>query len=332
MDDDMAPTEHPIELDLFDLATGTDFPGADDVREHVQGCVECGELVEIYASEAQIGDTAAREVPQWSLPAAVVDALQGPTPAPAAFQVWRASWESIAQLVVILRSEGSDAVVAAPIIDREAADPDDEPVPDELAPWGAVVAHTLARTLPTRVLELYLGQQLRPETEGAATVERDPIERAFVRSAVELTMLELSRADWVPAHRTDLVSLLRTRWAKPSDLAAALNIDGTAARQLINGMRTPTDAEQVELQRLGFPADSLVVAPPPELKSAIDDPTVRALWKRHAARHGQDDSAAYRWKMYSNNQFALAARATGRSTNDRQTWLARVREVLDAGT
>lgn len=317
--------DHPDSLTLFSAALGE----ADEaVHLHVSSCRVCSDTVEQHQRDE--GAAFARARAAYVRAPRLSAALAEPTPKPQADQLWRAEWDGVVQLVRLLQvDEQDDTVVAAPLVDAEAADDTSVTFGAELLGWTAAAVTSLSRDLPTRVLDRYLGQTgIAEPSLNRGTVRSATDERSHVYAVVQDRLDSLSQATWVmtDADETSLTEKLRQRWNMPGAMASDTGIGVACARELLEGVRPPSVDESASLSAAGIEAG--VPAPPDSLVWAVDHPQVRHLWAADAAANGTTDSPSYRWEAYTNQRFALAARSTGRAAGSREAWLGIVREAL----
>jgi hypothetical protein len=324
-------TDHPDDFALLAFALGDEDVA---VAAHLQKCTICGDAVDRHREAT--ADSLAAAATQFRWPEPVATAFSAEPPEPEVGHLWRTEWDDVVQLIYIVDVDAAeDLVAAAPIVDTEAGDESALFISAQLLGWKAAIVTSLGTQIPVRVLDQWLGVLPRESREGHvwAPITRDTDERVHVHAVVQDRLQVLARANWVPASANEsaLTEELRRRWTKPSALAAALGINPAAARELLDGTRTPTEGERAALRtaRLDVAMDA---PPPPELVWATDRPSVRPLWHADAAANGTVDSPAYRWAAYTDQRFALAARDTTHSPGSKEWWLARVRGALSGRT
>lgn len=315
--------QHLSELELLDVALGDASSAALD---HVVACGEC------RAASAQLAADLERSGQERAVEVAERRAVYAPTSPrdPAAGDVWRATWNDIAQLVLVIAvNEDDDMVKVAAVGELDAADDQSVPIDEQVLGWPAVALLGVHARIPTRTLYMLHGQSvpLEPQEVAEPVVSVTDL-RSLEHATFHENLAHLTEATWVPAHATgSLAEQLRAMWSRPSQLAQALDIGNTEARELIQGKRAPTPTEAAALAGLGVDASG--VAPPPANAIwAVDRPQFRQHWRDLADKSGVSE-ADYRWTAYTDGQFALAARHTGADTNSRETWLGRISEVLD---
>jgi hypothetical protein len=274
-------------------------------------------------------------------------------------QLWRARWEDVGLLVLLLEVDGSSCQ-AAPV----SIDP---PVEDEssvvLAPATTVLGETLtvwaglAQQLPLRVLDQPLDvlspdvvAYIRSVVDGrtgqtpAGCREGNRIVSVFqpaaeVRAELQDDLEALAAASWLPQANAEV----STQLGKTGDLhdllgdrpdlqalTGALHAPLPEVLDIIRGRRPPTPAQAVALAEVtGQPAEVLLasVGPLPDaLVAEIDHPRWRPVVRRRAHRTGQDDARARLELAYGT--YALAARQTGPAAAP--SWRDRVVRVAAA--
>jgi plasmid maintenance system antidote protein VapI len=267
-------------------------------------------------------------------------------------QLWRARWEAVALLVLVLDVH-NDAVVAAPLsVDPPAEDeasvvlePDLTILGQPLTVWAG-----LARRLPLGVLEQPL-DTLRSEVVDhvRSVVAGQPAQpppgcragrrigswsepAADIRAQLHDELETLAAATWVPQpavpHRS-LRDVLGDR-LDLAGLAAVLRTSLPEAIDLLKGKRPLTPAQAELLARAaGEPPETLLactVALPGELIAEVDQPRWRPSAQRRARRTGQHEGQARREIAYGT--FAFAARQTG--PGGEPSWRDRVARFLTA--
>lgn len=286
-----------------------------------------------------------------ALTKAVRRSVDGPPPEAALGQIWRAGWDDLEALVVILRVD-VDGVLASPV-SIDPPDGDDRTlIMDETATVLGVSVSAwagLARTIPTRVLEVCLDRLGNDVTEALIHLHReeagnmrvpshtslgqrvtspfDPI--AQVRAMLTDCLDELAAAEWIPAaqaqHRklTDLLG-------KGIDFAAlkdALGVSLPAVWEIVRGRAELTEIQARALSQLTgvAGADLLAIVPPlpPELVREIDHPRWRREFNR-LRRHRSLSDSALRLDV-ARGTLRMAARQTGAAA---PSWRDRIRQYL----
>jgi len=321
---------HPDDLTLLALAEGDQVDGADLIEAHLSQCDEC--LAATRQLRALSPDVT---LPPLPIPASLKAAMNVVPPEPNASQLWRCEWGDIVQLVYLMAVDSETGrIEAAPIVEPTDSAGEVTVIDAEVLGWSAVVQKSLTASLPARTLDLYLGDATDHMTFIVEPKIVSPVDtRAAALAAVEDAMALLADAQWVPTTReSSLTDILQRTWPSPTRMAADTGIDASTARALLRGQHVPNDQERTKLSDAGVPDTAAVSPPSLSLLAALDSPQIRPLWRQDAARRGTVDSASYRWEQYTDNRFALAARSTGRDTDDVSVWLDRVREVLGGGS
>ncbi|WP_084780147.1 hypothetical protein [Planobispora rosea] len=257
---------------------------------------------------------------------AVVQAEPG-EPAPA--QLWRARWQQVVELLLIV--EVDDAAVAMPIMldDRHA---DAQTL--VLAPGQTSLAVTLTvwidlvRRLPLYVLDRHVGMvtvdvsRANWETAAIAAGARygsDPVSRADrrheIRAGLDDAMDVFATATWTPAGTGELARLLASAAIGVQQLADTLDITPQRALALRRGQVPASDREAAVLAPiLGLSHQAVLEANPPPpagLAAQMSRPRRRAQVVRLARRRGITEHSAWLAATYAVN--AQAARQTGQS-------------------
>ena len=277
------------------------------------------------------------------------------TPDPARGQLWRAAWEDVTQLVVVLQVTGPGVAMVAPVTtDPPAADDISAILDADLTVLGqpATVWGGLAENVPFRVFDLLIGE--------VAAVVVDVVEQlaagghsdalpAGVRAGVPITspfdpaaearaelsdnLESLSSAVWIPqasGSARSLRELLKGRPDMPAlmeSLVEGLGLPLPAVIDIVMG-RSPVTPDQADAvaEVTGLTAQQVLdaVSPlPAELVSELDRPRWRkALRARH--RPGEPEAAARLTAAYG--VLALAARQTGPTSA--RSWPQRIRQYL----
>lgn len=270
------------------------------------------------------------------------------TPTPQVGDMWRVRWRDSAGVALVTHLEerhatdelaagapdAIDALRVAPIsID---SDPDDSAVlaPASTHDLGFNVAVWVGdeAEVPACVLECKVGEFSVPGIDGLPRGTRnwgpsDP--RTVTRAHLQDLLDELTDASWAPPSTTatSLPDLLAT--ADIREVAAVLG-SSQLAMQLRRGQTTLT-AEQAERLApvLSTTPEELLAASPPlpeDLVTLMNQPSVRSLVDRIAARNHADEVATWRTAAYG--VYALAAREHSRSEST--NWAGRLRAYFDA--
>lgn len=272
--------------------------------------------------------------------------LEWPTPAMdqpevAAGQLWRAAWQEVACLVVILDDPvGRTVRVAAASADDFG---DDTALRAEttggLRPtvWGSLVTYIKTFTLEARVTELTAASltAVRLVVEGHwagqwAPITSDLDDRSIARVELSERLVQLAQAEWLPEASeagATLAELADEAGLTTSEIAAELSITPGDARRVLQGKRelAPSELDIVTAIFGVRPQPSAVFDD--ELVEELDLPLHRPLLDMWARRHNTDDPAAVR-RAAAGQVLALAARH--RQPGGRN-WNALITEVLRDG-
>jgi hypothetical protein len=274
-------------------------------------------------------------------------------------QLWRARWEDVGLLALLLDVDGSSCWAAPATVDPPVEDgssvvlaPATTVLGEALTVWAG-----LARQLPLRVLDqpldllasdvvAYVRSVAAGRTGPAPTGCRvgNRIVSVFQAAAEARAELQddleaLAAASWLPqAHAdaqlqpgntNDLRDLLGDRPDLPA-LMGALDAPLPEVLDIIRGRRPPTPAQADALAEMtGRPAAALLasVGPlPGELVAEVDHPRWRPVVRRRARRIGRDEARARLELAYGT--YALAARQTGPAAAP--SWRDRVAQVAAA--
>lgn len=277
-------------------------------------------------------------------------------PDPVRGQLWRASWEDVRQLVLVLRVTGTGTAVVAPVTaDTPANDESAVMLDANLTILGHAVTvwSGLAAEIPLFVFDLVIGAvapTIVRVAEHAAIGERwenlpegvsmgTPVESVFDPAAgvqAELSdVLECFRdATWAPdslPSGKSLRELLMGRADMPAlmrELTEALDLKLPEVIDLLKGTR-PVDPEHVPAiaRTTGLTEQEVLSAASP-----IPDSLVRELdrprWRKALrAQRRRDESEASARLTVAYGTLALAARQTGPVAAD--PWPQRIRHYLD---
>jgi hypothetical protein len=266
-------------------------------------------------------------------------------------QVWRARWEDVSMLVLVLGVETREVSVVPVTIDPSAEDENSMVVAGSRTAFGvnATMWTGLASCIPIRVLERVVdawGEDLMEFTAARLRGRSGPVpagvrEGLPIRSALEpaaevraglVDDLEyLKHAPGLPAEEVGqpagtLASLLGDQLDLGA-LCTALRLPQPQVMKLLRG-KTPLSADQIDpfASATGLPAEEIArtVRPlPADLVVVAEHPRWRPVWARRAQRLGISETQARLSGGYG--AFALAARQTGGGPAD---WEARLRQFL----
>lgn len=272
-------------------------------------------------------------------------------------QVWRARWEDISVLVLILAVEDRD-VTAAPVTIDPPAEDDHSFVlegPGTVFGVDTTVWAGLTGTLPIRVLERPVDQwsdevvrwtrqtadgRPRDVPAGArcgCAIPSDLDPTALIRAELIDDVEALRQAPGLPTaacgeRPSELASLLGGRPDLVS-LGSALDLPQPEVMKILRG-KTPLTGRQIEAvaQVTGLPAEQIAASVRPlplGLVVKMEHPRWRRTWQERARIHRVSETQARLAGSYG--AFALAARQTGGGEPD---WNERLRQFLrqDSGT
>lgn len=219
-------------------------------------------------------------------------------------QVWRASWDSVTSLVVVLSVSDASVLVAPIFTDFDALVFEDGEIAD-FAGRAALVLRRHARPIAPLILDALFGAVSFPEHAGT---------NAEIDAELEHDMTEpLDKlADW-SAHgegNGTLRERLQASGVTAGQIAAALNEPLAVAAQIFRNARpvTPNQAE-ILAHTIPLTADEILEANPTlpiewqrELQASTYRNPIRALARQ---RHKTDSDT---WRSVAYGAFALAAR------------------------
>lgn len=264
------------------------------------------------------------------VPDAVRTAFISDPPEPAEGQVWRAKWDDVAELVVLVAVKG-DTVTAVPVsLETDYATSGAYRLPAEATTLQVplVVWAGLSRDLPVRVLDRVAGETADPVgatwPADVPSAEKGRTPGTALHPAQELRVhyaeriASLAEAVWVPAGSGALAGLLSDAEITVAELAELLDVPPNHALAIRRGQRPVTrDQAQLLAQALRRSVDEVVAAnpsPPPELTSHLDRPQWMTKVRRLARAAGVSDHEA--WQRAAFGTFALAARISGKPHED----------------
>ncbi|MGW0582227.1 hypothetical protein ACWD25_41285 [Streptomyces sp. NPDC002920] len=266
-------------------------------------------------------------------------------------QVWRARWDEVSMLVLVLDVDDLEVSAVPVTIDPPGEDETSVVVDGSRTAFGVdtTVWAGLVCCVPMRVLERVVDTwdddivgcttaraQDRPGPVVAGLREGQPIRSALepaaeVRAGLADDLEYLQRAPGLPIQESgrpagSLASLLGDRLDLGA-LCAALQLPQPEVMRLLRG-KTPLSLDQVDTvaSATGLPAEQITrtIRPlPADLVQAVEHPRWRSVWVRRARRLGVSETQARLSGGYGT--FALAARQTGGGAAD---WDARLRQFL----
>ncbi|HUY44181.1 MAG TPA: hypothetical protein VMV92_00425 [Streptosporangiaceae bacterium] len=266
-------------------------------------------------------------------------------------QVWRARWEDISVLVLILAIEGRDVRAAPVTIDPPADDDHSLVLEGQSTAFGVdtTVWAGLAGTVPIRVLERPVDacsdeviQWTRSASEGRPgdvpagarqghliSSELDPA--ALARAEIADDLEALRQAPGLPAaapgqQPRGLASLLGTQLDLAS-LCTALDLPQPEVMKILRG-KAPLTAGQIEMiaRVTGLTAERVAASVRPlplGLVVRMEHPRWRHTWQERARTYRVSESEARLAGSYG--AYSLAARQTGGGEPD---WDERLRRFL----
>ncbi len=274
---------------------------------------------------------------------------------PARGQLWRASWDDVAQLVLVLRIIGTGTAVVAPVTtDPPACDESSVVVSADLTMLGhtATLWGGLAMEVPFLVFDLLLGDlaptvvdavehvaadggaEMLPEGVSAGTPVVSPFDPAAeVRAELSDALERLRGAAWAPralGSGKSLRELLRGRSDVPvlmEELTKALGLGLPDMLSILMGKRPVTPEQAPLVARVTGLTEEEVLSAVSPLPSGLVSELDRPRWRkalRAQRRSGESETAARLTVAYGT--LALAARQTGSASVP--SWPQRIRQYL----
>ncbi|HTC69107.1 MAG TPA: hypothetical protein VK662_06005 [Acidothermaceae bacterium] len=263
-----------------------------------------------------------------AVPDSVRRAFGGTPPDPAAGQIWRACWDDVVELVVVLGVDGLDLAVAPVSLDRTYADDTTVVLSAEVTSLGVALAvwAGLERRVQMRVLDRFAGLvNLDFADDGWAryAVESglaefgsrpgnatDPLWE--YRAIIEDEMDQLVAAAWSQG-TGELAGLLVSSGLTVTALAETLSVPLPSALGIWRGVSVVTQVQAGRLSAgLGVPASDIMSANPAlptSLLVRMSHPRRRAQVRRLSAHRRVSEAQA--WAVAGYETYALAARQTG---------------------
>lgn len=266
-------------------------------------------------------------------------------------QVWRARWDEVSMLVLVLDVDASEVRAVPVTIDPPGEDETSVVVDGSRTAFGvdATIWAGLVSCVPMRVLERALDAwdddivgcttaraQGRPAPTAAGVREGQPIRSALepdaeVRAGLTDGLEYLRQTPALPIQESarpagNLASLLGDRLDLKA-LCSALKMPQPEVMKLLRGkIPLPPDRIDAVASATGLSAEQIArtIRPlPADLVHAMEHPRWRSVWVRRARRLGVTEAQARLSGGYGT--FALAARETGGGAAD---WDARLRQFL----
>lgn len=266
-------------------------------------------------------------------------------------QVWRARWDEVSVLVLLVGFAGRDVLVAPVTIDPPAEDENAAVLEGSNTVFGVecTVWAGMTTTLPVRVLDRVIDAwpaEIVRWTANAAQGHPGPVPAgarpgrpiyseldpaAELRAELADELETLCQAPGLPVETAGATTQGLAALLGPTlDLAAlcsALGLQQPEVMKLLRG-KVPFAPEQVEAvaRATGLPAEKIAstVRPLPlGLAQKLEHPRWRPAWTRRAERLQVTEAQARLTGGYGT--FALAARETGGGEPD---WDARIRQFL----
>lgn len=264
-------------------------------------------------------------------------------------QVWRAEWENVSRLVLLLHAQERRWRVVPVSVEPTGEDDhglvidaDRTGFPVEVTAWAglatSVPTGTLSRLIDRWAPEITAwcadaaaGRAHEPP-EGtrrgrpvAAALDRSPVVRASLEDDLDV----LVAAPLVPVRVSVTVDLkaATARVGLPT-VIAALGLPQSTVMKIVQGKQAVTEQQAHTLAGLfGYPAEDILVAGglPVELAVELEQPRWRPTWQSMAHRLGISEFAA-RLRAGSGTH-AMAFRQTGSTVPD---WRARISQWLAA--
>lgn len=272
-----------------------------------------------------------RAVSTVRIPDAVRTVFEADPGDPLPGQLWRARWDEVVELVLLLEV-GDEGVFAAPFsLDDRCADKETVILQSGQTSLTTTVAvwMGLARRLPMCVLDRRLGV-VRVDVADRDWVDRaidvgavlgrlavgplDPVNQA--RARVMDALASLADATWAPSGTGELGRMLASASLDPQHLIELLDVGPQIALALRRGQLAATPDQAAKLAPvLQLPEQVVLEANPAPSRGLVlkmSRPVRRAQVNGLAARRGIAERAAWLTATYSVS--AMAARQTGPQT------------------
>lgn len=263
-----------------------------------------------------------------ALPSAVHRAWTGRPPTPAPGQLWRARWNGVIQLLLILDAP-SRSVRAVPVtLDVAGADASAALLPGDSSELAVPLVVWLddATSLPLRVLDRFLGTLTVDPVALAAADRGRPLltpadERAVHRARLQDALAVFVAARWAPEGTGNLKPLLDT--TDPQGLAQLLDVPPRTVIALRRGKAFLTPEQAERLAPVVHQSVEVLLAAnpalPENLVADLDHPAYRAKVVALARQRGIEETQA--WLTAG---FAVAAVAHRQTEGDAPSWTDRL--------
>lgn len=262
----------------------------------------------------------------------------GDHPVPAPGQLWRAAWDGVVALVVVLAAPAGRTVRVATASPESTGDETAVEVETtnsmRLVVWSSVSSEIMMCTLDHRIGDLTEAslqslRQLMGASRAWGPIVSVLDDRAILRAELRDELDVMHDAEWLDARSpgaADIASLAAERGLKASDLARALSISAGSARRLRQGQRGLAPGEAELLIPLLGEVPSSAVTFDPGLVEKLDLPRFRPAIDDRATRQFAGDETAAR-REFATAVLSMAARQ--REPGERN-WEALIDEVLRA--
>lgn len=253
-------------------------------------------------------------------------------------QLWRAAWQDMACLVVVLEARvGRQVFVAAASEERSGDEAAVLATTDAgLSPlvWGSVTASIKIFTLDYRLAMLSADALAAVRTavhgEGPniwAHISSPLDDRALLRADLVAAVEYLAKAEWVPRSAgIPLAVQAKKSGLGVAEVSSALEIPPGDARALLQGKRAPRPGEVDLLTELFGEVSMEAISYDADLLALMDLPEYRERLERRGASHQLTDPIALR-RRFAEELMPVAARMRSPFTRD---WRSLIDEALDA--
>jgi len=262
----------------------------------------------------------------------------GDHPAPRPGQLWRATWDGVVALVVVLSSPTGrriEVAAASPELTGDESAIEIETTNSmRVVVWLSISSDIMMFTLDHRIgdlsedaIQMLRGPDHTRHKWGPILSVLD--DRAVERARLQGELAVMHDAEWLSVsgpQPTDVRALVASRGLKASEIARALSTTAGSARRLLQGGRELAPGEADLLAPLLGALPSSAVDFDPQLVEALDLPRFRpAIDERAANRFSRNEVAARRDLATA----VLGMAARHRSPGERN-WQLLVDEALRA--